>query len=44
MSKMGKLEFENQEEEQLTKILTKKRRVYSDKPDRSIFEFQCLIF
>ena len=33
-----KLEFEDQEEEQPTEILPKERRVYSDKPDRSIFE------
>lgn len=32
------LEFEDQEEEQPTEILPKERRVYSDKPDRSIFE------
>lgn len=33
-----KLEFEEQEEEQPTEILPKERRLYSDKPDRSIFE------
>jgi hypothetical protein len=36
--KEEKLEFENQEEEQPTEILPKERRLYSDKPDRSIFE------
>ena len=38
MNKEEKLEFENQEEEQPLEILPKERRVYSDKPDRSIFE------
>jgi hypothetical protein len=33
-----KLEFEDKEEEQPTENLPKERRVYSDKPDRSIFE------
>ncbi len=36
--KEEELEFEEQEEEQPTEILPKERRVYSDKPDRSIFE------
>lgn len=38
MNKEEKLEFEDQEEEQPLEILPKERRVYSDKPDRSIFE------
>ncbi|MGA2318375.1 MAG: DUF262 domain-containing protein [Thermodesulfobacteriota bacterium] len=38
MNEEEKLEFEDQEEEQLIEILPKERRVYSDKPDRSIFE------
>jgi|GEM_PF-957519 len=39
MNEEEKLEFEDQEEEeQPTEILPKERRVYSDKPDRSIFE------
>lgn len=36
--KEEELEFEEQEEEQPTEILPKERRLYSDKPDRSIFE------
>jgi len=36
--KEEELEFEDQEEEQPTEIMPKERRVYSDKPDRSIFE------
>ncbi len=36
--KEEELEFEDQEEEQPTEIPPKQRRVYSDKPDRSIFE------
>lgn len=35
--KEKKLEFEDKEE-QVTEILAKERRVYSDKPDRSIYE------
>lgn len=35
--KKEELEFEEQEEEQPTEILPKGRRLYSDKPDRSIF-------
>lgn len=36
---MNNIEFEDQEEEeQLKNILTKERRVYTDKPDRSIYE------
>jgi len=38
MNEEEKLEFEDQEEEQSIEILPKERRVYSDKPDRSIFE------
>jgi len=38
MSEDEKLEFEDNEEEQLTEVESKERRVYSDKPDRSIFE------
>ena len=38
MNEEEKLEFEDQEEEQPIEILPKERRVYSDKPDRSIFE------
>ena len=38
MTEEEKLEFEDLEEEQPTEILPKERRVYSDKPDRSIFE------
>lgn len=38
MNEEEKLEFEDQEEEQPIGILPKERRVYSDKPDRSIFE------
>ncbi|HOV22545.1 MAG TPA: DUF262 domain-containing protein [bacterium] len=34
----GELEFEETKEDQPTEILPKERRVYSDKPDRSIFE------
>ena len=37
MNEEGILEFEGQEEEP-TEILTEKRRIYSDKPDRSIYE------
>lgn len=38
MNEEEKLEFEDQEEEQPIEILPKERRVYSDKPDRSVFE------
>jgi len=38
MNEEEKLEFEDQEEEQPIEIPPKERRVYSDKPDRSIFE------
>lgn len=38
MNQEEKLEFEDQGEEEPTEILPKERRVYSDKPDRSIFE------
>jgi len=33
-----KLRFENQEDDEFTEIEHKQRRVYSDKPDRSIYE------
>jgi len=36
--KEEELEFEDKEEEQPIEILHKERRVYSDKPDRSIYE------
>ncbi|MFQ5754172.1 MAG: HNH endonuclease family protein, partial [bacterium] len=38
MGERDKLQFENQEEDELTEIAPERRRVYSDKPDRSIFE------
>jgi len=38
MNEEEKLEFEDQEEEQPIEVLSKERRVYSDKADRSIFE------
>jgi len=38
MVREDKLEFENQEDDDLTQIANERRRVYSDKPDRSIFE------
>ena len=38
MDKLKNNEFEDLEEEQTLELTNKGRRVYSDKPDRSIFE------
>lgn len=38
MDRSDILQFENQEEDDLTEVAQERRRVYTDKPDRSIFE------